>query len=658
MNPFYKPYVPRAVTKPTSLLPAINLGSKDDSPDTKPNPLEFIEGVKEPDYAKSALHTGNSTSNQPESTLLPKALLDDLLRTERSDTARISTSSSTSWYQPISSPSRNPSSTSPSIDIPTPKRITARPRAPSLQSFSPRYVMRVPTSPLARQSRTADLDMSPIDLTTSPTRSNRRHTLPAHSFQAFRNTTQSMTLAQAARQPPSLQQEHTFPFQTHHNQRSYTGLSFPASPSPSAPSYLRTRRSSFASDISPIQASMVGSYEESILRGRMSTTPSKPLNFTAQIGALGRGDCKPKYPAHVSVDFPAVYYSWNTSNGGSITDEPSPYVGHVDLEHKLNGPVSRDRPRKRREVQSEETELGESSVKSRDAKRMEKRRRRSRSPVNSLQSFGGCYRIPQQGQLQILIKNPHKTTVKLFLVPYDLEGMQPGTKTFIRQRSCSTGPVVEKPLTSRSFSDSITDVKPKVPPAKPVLRYLIQFNICCPAKDRFYLYKSIHVVFANRVPDDKEKLQNETLWPEPRYSPWKPSTTDSGSSTPIGRQSFDGDTRRRSYGTLGHGSNDIDVMDGIPAYPQTPSDPNHLQLFSVSPPKDDSTVNSTSTLAFRDINPDVYTKLSPDEFRYGRRPGNFESTESLLARRLKRLSDENKDKDDPGFLAVEDMDME
>jgi hypothetical protein len=32
------------------------------------------------------------------------------------------------------------------------------------------------------------------------------------------------------------------------------------------------------------------------------------------------------------------------------------------------------------------------------------------------------------------IKNPNKTAVKLFLLPYDLTRMEPGTKTSIRQR--------------------------------------------------------------------------------------------------------------------------------------------------------------------------------------------------------------------------------
>jgi hypothetical protein len=39
------------------------------------------------------------------------------------------------------------------------------------------------------------------------------------------------------------------------------------------------------------------------------------------------------------------------------------------------------------------------------------------------------------------------------------------------------------------------------------------------------LYKSIRVVFANRVPDGKEKLRNEIQLPEPRYSAYKAERT-------------------------------------------------------------------------------------------------------------------------------------
>ncbi|CAK7202445.1 hypothetical protein SEUCBS139899_005168 [Sporothrix eucalyptigena] len=124
---------------------------------------------------------------------------------------------------------------------------------------------------------------------------------------------------------------------------------------------------------------------------------------------------------------------------------------------------------------------------------------------------GGSYRIPEQGQLQIIIKNQNKTAVKLFLIPYDLTDMEPGTKTFIRQRSYSAGPIIDNlPATSETGSD------------RPILRYLIHLHICCPSRGRYYLYKSIRVVFANRVPDGKEKLRNEITFPEPLYSPYKP----------------------------------------------------------------------------------------------------------------------------------------
>jgi hypothetical protein len=129
--------------------------------------------------------------------------------------------------------------------------------------------------------------------------------------------------------------------------------------------------------------------------------------------------------------------------------------------------------------------------------------------------------------LQIIIKNPNKTAVKLFLVPYDLSDMEPGQKTFIRQRSYSAGPIIDMPLSARTnFGTDRPEASlsnSEDPRDRPVLRYLIHLHICCTAKGRYYLYKSIRVVFANRVPDGKEKLRNEIQLPEPKYSAYKPS---------------------------------------------------------------------------------------------------------------------------------------
>ena len=299
----------------------------------------------------------------------------------------------------------------------------------------------------------------------------------------------------------------------------------------------------------------------------MSTTPSKPLDFTAQIGALGKGNYKPKFPTHVTVDFPAVYYSWSSGIGRSTTveDEPSPYVGYIDLEHQIPEAPPKEKRRRRTDMDlaGDQGSTSESAKRQSDHRKRSKRKQPSPSPKPRAPP-GGSYRIPQQGQLQILIKNPNKTAVKLFLVPYDLEGMEPGTKTFIRQRCYSAGPIVDAPLTSSnpnasqgSPSSVPTNLGPK---DKPMLRYLIQLNICCPSKSRFYLYKSIHVVFANRVSDNMAKIRNEILLPEPRYSPYKPGAErgmSPGSRGQQARRFSESAPRRKSY--TGHSGVDMEL---------------------------------------------------------------------------------------------------
>lgn len=281
---------------------------------------------------------------------------------------------------------------------------------------------------------------------------------------------------------------------------------------------------------------MVGSYEESILRGRMSTTPSKPLDFLAQIGVLGLGDnCKSslRCPAHVTLPFPAVFYSYaSTPHGRSSSDDgPSPYVGQVDLENGLPNPEdSRARQRSHQRSGSLARSRREGSIgagmamdvemagvdisSSPDPRRAAKQSRRHGASPKA--PPGGSYRIPEKGQIQIIIKNQNKTAVKLFLVPYDLAGMEPGTKTFIRQRSYSGGPAAP----ARADGDAAAAAAAAAVD-KRVLQYLVHLHICCPARGRYYLYKSVRVVFANRVPDGKEKLRNEITLPEPRWTPYK-----------------------------------------------------------------------------------------------------------------------------------------
>ncbi|KAK5175566.1 uncharacterized protein LTR77_000705 [Saxophila tyrrhenica] len=404
----------------------------------------------------------------------------------------------------------------------------ARTRAISNASLASSFIYKPPTSPLVQASRPDTPEPPERRSSRSPDKS-RRHTFSPQSFQRFQSALEYPATARSggSRQPP-LRAERTFPYQAHQPRRSLNSFqTLPPTPGPGS------RRPSFSD--SPLQhAAMVGSYEESILRGRMSTTPSKPLNFVAQIGVLGKGDCKPnlRCPPHVTVPFPAVFYSYS-SGATSTADQPSPYVGLVDLENNLSAITSS--PDKRRQgLQGTRSSEGsransrtreENSASDAQAKlrRRQKQKRRSRSPKAPP---GGSYRIPQQGQLQIVIKNPNKTAVKLFLVPYDLSDMEPGQKTFLRQRSYSAGPIIDMPLTSRkNFGTDRPEASLNTsddPNDRPMLRYLIHLHICCPSKGRYFLYKSVRVVFANRVPDGKEKLRNEIQLPEPRYSAYKP----------------------------------------------------------------------------------------------------------------------------------------
>ncbi|KAG9241364.1 hypothetical protein BJ878DRAFT_466527 [Calycina marina] len=439
-------------------------------------------------------------------------------------------------------------------------------RAPSLSSsLSSSFVLKPPTSPLVQSESNDDLDymsnVSALDISPGTHRNHRRHTL--QSAQSLQSTPSLPNFA--SRPLPRLRRDSTFPYQAHQPRRSLTSnsLSHPES-SPQTPSFLRSRKPSFSSDTSPLHhASMVGSYEESILRGRMSTTPSKPLGFVAQIGVLGLGKCKSnlRCPPHVTVPFPAVFYSYEmTTHGRSVSEDgPSPYVGQIDLESSIPNPdEAREAKLKRiaaRAVRDDPEHVGmpgQEVPADSHSRPAEKRKRRSTSPRAPP---GGSYRVPEKGQLQIVIKNPNKTAVKLFLVPYDLAGMEPGTKTFIRQRSYSTGPVIDGPISSQTAE-------------RPVLRYLVHLHICSPSRGRFYLYKSIRLVFANRVPDGKEKLKNEISLPEPRFSAYKRGRdpnfglglTSSAGANLVAEKAF----RRRSSGfSLIGGGRTFDDMDGI-----------------------------------------------------------------------------------------------
>ncbi|KAI4264240.1 MAG: hypothetical protein L6R42_000637 [Xanthoria sp. 1 TBL-2021] len=557
--------------EPNALLPSAefqNTGTTAD--DRYPTELSPPLEIKRP---RSALHAGDFTRDSHSPTYASQQSQPSLEPAGLSAQAITGALPAGPWNIPLQ-PHCHSDVVSPTPERPTSRRpepLPSRNRAPSLSSLPSSYVVKAPTTPLVQQSNNTDLDFSPIDRSMSPSKINRRHTLPprpcAGNLERIASN-QAASHASAARQPPIERSDPSFPHQTHRPRRSLTTTwSLQGSPSPQGSTFLCSRRQSLSSEASPLQnASMVGSYEESILRGWMSTAPSKPLNFTAQIGVMGKGSCKPKCPAHVTVPFPAVFYSWNGGIGrqhANVDDEPSPYVGHIDLS-QLPAPAESKKTRrsrsksppvdKGRSVHLQDETVMESDKSAGDISSGHKKRRRISPPPSSLQ---GGYRIPQKGQLQIVIKNPNKTAVKLFLVPYDLGDMPMATKTFIRQRCYSTDPIFDG-LSSVHRSEPDVSFGSVPPKGKPTLRYLIHVNICSPSSGRFYLYQIIRVVFANRVPDNKEQLQTEIQTPQPRYSAYSLgcslSRSLSGSGAGLAREKA---YRRRSSG-LGIGNEGTD----------------------------------------------------------------------------------------------------
>ncbi|KAK4055648.1 putative DNA helicase ino80 [Microbotryomycetes sp. JL201] len=266
----------------------------------------------------------------------------------------------------------------------------------------------------------------------------------------------------------------------------------PASPPksdglPSSSLYLspnsRRRRSSTSLSTSagsaapppPLFGSLVGSFEQSLLSGRLSALPSLPLPFVLSIGVLGGPLSSPslKCPPHLNLPLGAFYYAGHDSSKLS-----SPYVGTVDLEAHYMSLLQQQQ--------------GEDDHCKRKVPR-----------------FPG-YQIPGQGQLQLVVKNPNSTAVKLFLIPYDLTGLDRhgrGGKTFLRQKSYTV-------------DDGACD------DAKGRLRYAVHLHFCSPPvqskkqrKDgdvspRYYLHGNVRVVFASRALDVSEKLRVVTESPD------------------------------------------------------------------------------------------------------------------------------------------------
>lgn len=195
--------------------------------------------------------------------------------------------------------------------------------------------------------------------------------------------------------------------------------------------------------------SLVGSYEESLFSKRLAAAQcSQPILFTAKMGVIKMNprpfaDSQSKldpngkvveglpevpavpaseaWPKHISCNFQAVFYQWDKT-------ESTAYVGDMDI--------------------------------------------RSAMSNCSHSSYG--YKIPRVGQLQIVVSDPQKTRVHLFLVPYNLSDMPARSKSFIRLKVYTKDP-------------------------KRLVR-AVHIPVVCPRKSRLYIYNTIRLVFNNSQP--------------------------------------------------------------------------------------------------------------------------------------------------------------
>ncbi|KAM5193824.1 atos homolog protein B [Mantella aurantiaca] len=119
-----------------------------------------------------------------------------------------------------------------------------------------------------------------------------------------------------------------------------------------------------------VSRSLLGNFEESILRGRFA--PSGQIEgFTAEIGASG-SYC----PQHVTLPVEVTYFHISEHSA------PSPFLGVIDL-----------------------AGVGRKG-----------------------------YNVPSTGTIQVTLFNPNKTVVKMFLVTYDFKDMPANHVTFLRHR--------------------------------------------------------------------------------------------------------------------------------------------------------------------------------------------------------------------------------